>query len=150
MRVGLSVHAPYSCHPDLFRAAVDWCEAEGIPLGIHIAESPAEVLYLRDASGPFREINARLRPGVPEDPAPGLSPIGYLEALDVLRVRPLLFHGVEVDEADLLVLRRRDCAVFTVRAPTSACCATACHLNAILRTASRSRWAPTRWRRRPH
>ncbi len=111
MRIGLSVHAPYSSHPDLFRAAASWCEAEGVPLAIHVAESPAEVSYLRDRSGPFREINARLRPDVPEDAAPGLSPIGYLESLDVLRVRPLLFHGVEVDEDDLILLKRRGCAM---------------------------------------
>ncbi len=111
MRGGLSVHAPYSCHPDLFRAAARWCAAENVPLAIHIAESPAEVLYLRDGSGPFRALNARFTPNIPEVPPAGLSPIAYLESLDVLRVRPLLFHGVEVDEDDLALLKRRDCAM---------------------------------------
>lgn len=111
MRVGLSVHAPYSCHPDLFRAAARWCAAENVPLGIHIAESPAEALFLRQGSGPLAELDARFYPHLPVEPPPGLAPIAYLESLDILRARPLLFHGVEVDEADLALLERRDCAV---------------------------------------
>ena len=111
MRAGLSVHAPYSCHPDLFRAAVDWCEAEDVPLAIHVAETPDEALYLREGTGRFAEYNARFWPHLPPDPASGLSPVGYLEYLDVLRVRPLLFHGVEVSEDDLVLLKRRDCAM---------------------------------------
>ena len=111
MRVGLSVHAPYSCHPDLFRAAASWCEAEHVPLAIHIAESPAEARFLRDGTGPFADFSARFTPHLPPFEAPGLSPVAYLEVLDVLRVRPLLFHGVEVDEDDLSLLARRNCPV---------------------------------------
>jgi cytosine/adenosine deaminase-related metal-dependent hydrolase len=111
MRIGLSVHAPYSCHADLFRAVADWCEAEQVPLAIHIAESPAEAQYLRDGTGPFAELSERLYPHLPRAVATGFTPVGYLESLDALRVRPLLFHGVEVTEEDLLLLKQHDCAM---------------------------------------
>ncbi len=111
MRIGLSVHAPYSSHPDLFREAVRWCVAENVPLGIHIAESPAETLLLREGGGPLHELNLRLQPDLPPFVAPNLTPVGYLHSLDVLQARPLLYHGVEVDEDDLALLKRYDCAV---------------------------------------
>jgi 5-methylthioadenosine/S-adenosylhomocysteine deaminase len=102
LRFGLSLHTPYTVSAELFRLATRWCAEEGVPLSIHAAESPAESLWLRTHGGPITE---RLyRPlGLPLDPSgpPCCSPIAYLDRLGVLPARPLLAHGVQVDEADL-------------------------------------------------
>jgi aminodeoxyfutalosine deaminase len=104
MRVGLSVHAPYSCAPALFEAAAAWCQAEAVPLAIHVAESPDEVAFIRAKSGPMAELNARFTPNVIWN-APGCSPIQYLEQLGVLAARPVLIHGVQVDAQDLALIK---------------------------------------------
>jgi cytosine/adenosine deaminase-related metal-dependent hydrolase len=53
VQVGLSLHAPYSCHPDLLRAGAEWCRAEAVPLCIHTAESPAEIEFLLSGKLPL-------------------------------------------------------------------------------------------------
>lgn len=112
VRFGLSLHAPYTVSAPLFRQTSEWCRGEGVPLCIHVAESPAETQWLRDHTGPIADtLYATL--GIPTDlePAPGRSPVAYLDGLGVLRARPLLAHGVQVDRDDLGRLARADCAV---------------------------------------
>ncbi len=110
MQVGLTIHAPYSCAPELFQAAAAWCRAEQVPLAIHLAESPAEVEFLLHGSGPLYALNQRITPHVRWTP-PGCSPVQYLERLDVLAARPVLIHCVQVDDADLALLQARGCPV---------------------------------------
>ncbi|MBI3762384.1 MAG: amidohydrolase family protein [Chloroflexi bacterium] len=104
MRVGLSVHALYSCHPDLFREGARWCVAESVPLCVHAAESPAEIELLVNGTGDFREYQRAFN--FPDFPIPGLSPIAYLEDLGVLEARPLLVHCVEVSDDDIARIAR--------------------------------------------
>lgn len=102
VRFGLSLHTPYTVSTALFRLAGEWCAGEGVPLCIHAAESPAETRWLLDHTGPVAEtMYARL--GLPTDlePAPGVSPIAYLDGLGIFAAHPLLAHGVQVDAADL-------------------------------------------------
>ncbi len=112
MRFGVSLHTPYTVSAALFRLVSAWCAGEGVPLCIHAAESPAETRWLLDHSGPIADtMYAQL--GLPTDlePAPGRSPIAFLDELGVLRARPLLAHGVHVDGADLQRLARARVAV---------------------------------------
>lgn len=99
LRLGLSAHAPYSTHPDLFRLVADYCLREDLPLCIHLAESPAELQLLLDGTGPFFDLNARL--GAPPPPTPGLRPVHYLESLGVLAAKPLLVHMIHVTDQEL-------------------------------------------------
>lgn len=114
MQVGLSVHAPYSCHPDLFRAAAAWCRAKQVPLCIHVAESPAETELLLTGRisglGRIPTFLAR-RLGILPVSTPGLRPVPYLARLGVLEARPLLAHAVHVTRADIDLLARAGCAV---------------------------------------
>jgi cytosine/adenosine deaminase-related metal-dependent hydrolase len=110
MQVGLSVHAPYSCHPDLFRAAAAWCIAEDVPLCVHLAESPGETQWLARGSGPFAtDLAPRLR--VNAWSVPRLRPVQYMERLGVLAARPTLVHAVHVTRDDIASIARRRCAV---------------------------------------
>ena len=109
MRVGLSVHAPYSCHPDLFRDGAAWCVAEDVPLCIHAAESPAELELLTRGTGDFRGMQKALN--LPGLPVPGCSPIAYLESLGVLAAKPLLVHCVQVNDDDIQRIAFSGCKV---------------------------------------
>jgi cytosine/adenosine deaminase-related metal-dependent hydrolase len=114
MQAGLSIHAPYSCHPDLLQAGAAWCQAEAVPLCVHAAESPAETELL--LTGRLSELNwpltilakllRLLPPGVPH-----LRPIPYLAELGVLAARPLLVHAVQVTAADIDLIAESGCAV---------------------------------------
>jgi aminodeoxyfutalosine deaminase len=110
MRVGLSIHTPYTASARLLAEGAAWCRAEQVPLSIHVAESPAEALFFREGHGPLLDLNRRFYPNF-QWAAPGCSPVQYLERLGVLEARPLLFHGVQVDETDLSILARAGCAM---------------------------------------
>ncbi len=113
MQVGLSLHAPYSCHPDLLRVGAEWCRAEGVPLCIHAAESAAETKFLLSGKlplvkGPVASLVKKLL-SLPV--SPGLRPIPYLARLGVLAARPLLVHAVHVTGDDIGLIANADCAV---------------------------------------
>lgn len=99
MRIGLSPHAPYSTHPDIFRTVAEYALKEKVPVCIHLAESPYEQQALNEGSGPFFELAARI--GIDPPPIPKLSPVGYMESLGILETRPLLVHMVHVSDHDL-------------------------------------------------
>ena len=109
MRVGLTIHAPYSCHPDLFRAGARWCQSDDVPLCVHAAESSAETELLARGTGDFLQLLKAA--GAPEFDAPGLSPIAYLDDLGVLAARPLLVHCVEVSDEDVNRIARSGASV---------------------------------------
>jgi cytosine/adenosine deaminase-related metal-dependent hydrolase len=54
-RPGLSPHAPYSVHRELYRRTADWAQAHGLPWSTHLAESQAELQLLREHAGPFAD-----------------------------------------------------------------------------------------------
>lgn len=112
IRFGLAPHTPYTTSAELLRATADWCRAEDVPLSIHTAESPAETQFLRDATGPIADL-LYSGAGWPLHPAraPGVSPVMYLDQLDVLSARPLLAHGVHVDADDVAYIARAHAAV---------------------------------------
>lgn len=113
MRVGLAVHAPYSCHPELLRQSAAWCRTEAVPLTLHAAESPAELELFTAGAGPMRSGPIarlqRLR-GYPP-PVPKMRPVEYLETLDVLEAKPLLVHMVQVTGEEIRTVANAGCSV---------------------------------------
>lgn len=99
LRLGLSPHAPYSTHPEAFKAVTAYCLKEDLPICIHLAESPAETETLLYGRGPFMDLSYAVR--AKPIPAPGLSPVAYMEDLGVLAARPLFVHVVQADDHDL-------------------------------------------------
>ena len=49
IRAGLSLHAPYTCHPELLNKGAAWCKREKLPLCIHVSESPSETRLIQRA-----------------------------------------------------------------------------------------------------
>jgi len=54
--LGLSPHAPYSCDRHLLREAVKLAQAQIYRLCIHLAESRAELDFVRNGTGPFQRM----------------------------------------------------------------------------------------------
>ena len=114
MQVGLSLHAPYSCHPNLLRAGADWCRERRVPLCIHVAESPAETaLLLHDAipGVPWPARFAAKMLGLIPLRVPRLRPVTYLASLGLLEARPLLVHAIHVTEKEIRMIGEAGCAV---------------------------------------
>ncbi len=106
--VGLSLHAPYSCGPELLREGAAWCRREAVPLCIHAAESPAETELLVHGRGPF--VPRTLRPVVGWIGVPRMRPVPYLASLGVLDARPLLVHLAQADAEDVRLVAESGCA----------------------------------------
>ena len=108
VRVGVSPHTPHSVSAPLLRRLAALALQESLPMQIHVAESPDEVTLHRRGDGRLAELLGGF--GVSWR-ASGLSPVGYLADLGVLRARPTLVHMVQVDEEDVRTVQRADCAV---------------------------------------
>ena len=99
-RRGLSPHAPYSVHPDLYTELVGLAASRDVPLATHIAESPDELELLAHGTGPMRErlesLNAWDGSSIPR----GSSPLDYLTPLTNLR-HPLVIHGNLLNDREI-------------------------------------------------
>lgn len=108
LRVGLSPHAPHTVSAPLLQRLGRLARANGLPLQMHVAESPDEARLHRHGDGPLREALGPLlgawRPS-------GASPVGYLRELGVLEAGPTLVHAVHVDDADVRALQHAGCTV---------------------------------------
>ena len=103
VRVGVSPHAPYTVSaPQLeliSRLAID----QKLPVMMHAAESQAEKLFMLEGRGVFGEgLSAR---GI-QWQAPGVSTIQYLARHGILETKPLLAHCVNVNHADLDLIKQ--------------------------------------------
>jgi cytosine/adenosine deaminase-related metal-dependent hydrolase len=105
---GLSPHAPYTVHPKLLFAAAAMSAEYRVPLAMHLAESREELEFLRDHSGPFREL-LDSRGGFDSSARPrGGRPLDELRCL-VQAHRALVVHGNYLDDEEIeFVGRHRD------------------------------------------
>lgn len=53
---GLSPHAPYSVHPDLFTGVIQLAAAQQVPVAMHLAETRAELELLSHGTGELAEM----------------------------------------------------------------------------------------------
>ena len=106
--LGVSPHAPYSVSAPLYQATAALARRERLSIAVHIAEALAETEFVRDGTGPFATLfGARSIPVEPRH----CSPIAYLKQLDVLGRDTLCIHCVQVDEADIELLRAAGASV---------------------------------------
>jgi cytosine/adenosine deaminase-related metal-dependent hydrolase len=109
VRVGVSPHAPYTVSGRLFSAVASWARSEGLPLAVHVAESPAETQFVHAGSGPFAE--AWLARGIPLPASGGRTPVEWLAEHGVLTEQSLCIHAVQVSARDIRVLAESGSAV---------------------------------------
>ncbi len=84
-------HALYTVSGDHLRQARDLAARHGVPLLTHLAEAPTETEYSL--------ANFHLRP------------TAYLEQLGILNVPTILAHGVQLDQAEIGLLRKREAGI---------------------------------------
>ena len=109
----LAAHAPHSVSPQLLALLVEL----GGPAGIHLAESPDEVEFLREGDGAWGAFLERRGLGhVAFDP-PGVSPVAYADAAGALHPGLIAAHCVQAGAADRALLARR--GVHVVLCPRS-------------------------------
>ena len=103
--LGLSPHAPYSVHPDLFMDLVRMAATHDVPLATPLAASPDELELLDTGGGPMRErleaLGAWENSAIPH----GSRPLDYLRPLSELS-HPLVIHGNLLGEEELIWLGR--------------------------------------------
>lgn len=98
VEIGVSPHAPYTVSRALYASVAAYAAAEGLPVATHIAESAAEVAFVRTGSGPFAE---RLRARSIEVQATQASPVQLLATTGLLDTQLLCIHAVHVDDTDI-------------------------------------------------
>ncbi len=102
LRLGASPHAPYTVSAQLYEAVAAFAKRERLPVAVHIAESKEETLFVRDGAGPFADaLRAR---GIAVEPQ-ACSPVSYLVRRAVVQRGTLCIHCVQVDDADVKLLR---------------------------------------------
>ena len=109
VRLGVSPHAPYTVSGPLYAATAGYARSAGLPLAVHLAESPAETALLAGGEGPFAEV-WRTR-GIPLPAPPGRTPVAWLDEHGVLGERTLCIHVVHASAADVRRLARAGAAV---------------------------------------
>ena len=109
-----AAHAPYSVSPALFRSLATQLPG---PRSVHLAESAEELQFLRDGSGPWRDLLAARGRWDPGWRPPGTGPVDYLDRLGWLRDDTLVVHGVQLERDELE--RLRDAGATLVTCPRS-------------------------------
>jgi len=98
----VSVHSPYTVDPESSRLAARRTREEGWRLAIHLSESPEEVEFVRDGTGPLTDIFGRNDWG-----GVGVSPVRYAESIELLAPGTIAAHlATGVLEEDIEVLAR--------------------------------------------
>jgi cytosine/adenosine deaminase-related metal-dependent hydrolase len=96
--VGVSPHAPYTVSEPLYAAVADYARHAALAVATHVAESAAELTFVRDGSGPFAD---RLRARQIAVAGTGLSSIAWLERTGLLDTSVLLIHAIHADADDV-------------------------------------------------
>jgi len=91
-------HSPYTCSEKTLRTAKDIARSTGSLFQIHAAETRSEYELIKDCHK--------------------LSPIAYLDSLNLLDSRTLLVHAIWLDDADIDIVARTGAAIS--HAPESA------------------------------
>jgi len=102
---GISPHSPYSISASYLSSLYSKCRKEGLRCATHLAESQAEVDFVRSSSG---GLATRFYPAIGWEsliPWPaGCSPTEYLQKRGGLFPENLLVHGVQLTAADIDLL----------------------------------------------
>ena len=109
-RVSVIGHAPYSTEPELLQYIKSRCRRLRQLFSIHTAESNGELLFLRSATGVFREFlekKNRWDGSFPFKERGFGGTIEYYEHLDLLDRNTLLVHCVHISEQELSLVKER-------------------------------------------
>lgn len=107
-------HAPFSVSRELFGAIGEASHGLSAPTtSVHLAESPEEVQFLADGSGPWPERLRALGAWRDDWRPPRQRPADYLCDLGVLGPGAIAVHGVQLTDAELARLAASDVTLVT-------------------------------------
>jgi len=101
VRIGISPHAPYTTTMALYEAS----STLNLPLATHLSESPDELQYLTDGTGPWSSVAHMLVPPL------GTTGTRALAERGLLGPHMLAAHCVHVDAEEIELLASNDVAV---------------------------------------
>lgn len=89
---GISPHAPYTVHADLFYGLTKLARDHAAPIAMHLFESSDEMRFLQQADGPFVELLQQFGVWEPSRATSMLQPMDYLSELATCP-HSLIVHG---------------------------------------------------------
>ncbi len=98
MRIGISIHTPYTSRKEYWEPWLDYIRKEALPLCIHVAESPAETQLFKTNDGAITEFNKQFN--LLFD-VKDTTPVAYLDEVGALDLKPLLVHSIHVTNEDI-------------------------------------------------
>ncbi len=105
--MSLAPHAPYTVSPILMQAIKGWTQKYKLPFSLHVAESQEEVEFLRFGRGPIKELLEERGQWPSNFVAPGLSPVHYLDRLNILDEDTICVHLCQATEDELALLAKK-------------------------------------------
>lgn len=108
--LGVQPHAPYSAGLEVYTAAAELAQASGYRLSTHLAETPEEISFVRDARGPLVELLRDLGRWDDSIQPTGLHPVEWLGPV-LGRGRWLLAHCNYVDDSHIALLAEHQASV---------------------------------------
>jgi cytosine/adenosine deaminase-related metal-dependent hydrolase len=105
-QLGVSPHAPYTASPQLIRELVSLAATRGMPVAMHLAESPEELQLLAEGRGPFQQILEERGMWDPWVIGRGSAPLDYLRML-TRAPKSLVVHGNYLDYSELAMMARQ-------------------------------------------
>lgn len=112
IRVGLAPHAPYSCHPELFKRVAEHAQ-DGTPVALHLAGSREEYQFVKYGSSMLAtDVRDSFDADAPLWLPTGVSPVRYVLQWGILSVPNILaVHCTQVDDLDVEILAKHDVAI---------------------------------------
>lgn len=112
IRVGLAPHAPYSCHPELFKRVAEHAK-DGTPVALHLAGSREEYQFVKYGSSMLAtDVRDSFDADAPLWLPTGVSPVRYVLQWGILSVPNILaVHCTQVDDLDVEILAKNDVAI---------------------------------------
>jgi aminodeoxyfutalosine deaminase len=94
-------HTVYTTHPDAVRAVLRFARERGARTTVHLAEHPAERIFLEEGGGPFFDFASRMGFPVETFPVPRQGPVAAAAALGLLAPDVVLVHLTDARPAEL-------------------------------------------------
>lgn len=108
----LFAHAPYSCSPELLQKVLESHRENGVPVGMHLAESPDEVGFVRcDENSIEKKIFPLIGKSPFKRPA-AESPVAYAREMGLFdNIKITAIHMVQVSESEAEEMRWREVGI---------------------------------------
>ncbi|NTW28714.1 MAG: amidohydrolase family protein [Coriobacteriia bacterium] len=112
LTIGIAPHAPYSCHPELFRKVSEYAQ-DGTPVSIHLAGSAEEYQFVKYGSSMLAtDVRDIYDANAPLWLPTGVSPVRYVLQWGLFDVPNLMaVHCTQVDDDDIRILATHDVSI---------------------------------------